>query len=117
MSDQSIISRREALIAAASIGTAVATTQFASAEGPGNRVVPTPDQDASSQKSKPPEEPLLKLSITLTDGQVVTFNAREAVIDFFGSGKLLVRPTGVMPVTGLDPRKGKEDGFNTFRAN
>ena len=112
MSDQSILSRREALLAAASISTVVATTQFASAEGPG-KSQPVPDSERD-QKPKPSEIPSrFKLSITLTDGQVVTFNATEAVIDFGATGQLLVRPTGVMPASGPKPRPQENDPFES----
>ena len=98
MSDQSVISRRDALIAAVSVGAAVA-------------VADASEKDPSGSSKQGDAQ--FKLSITLTDGQIVTFKAREAVIDFGTSGQLLVRPTGVMPMVekGLDPR-GDKNGFN-----
>lgn len=104
MSDQSIISRRDALLAAASLGTAVAVADAGDLESPFRE---------EKVELKPVAVPAqFKLSITLTDGQVVTFNAIEAVVDFGGNAQLLVKPTGVMPTIVARPRANDQDGFS-----
>ena len=46
--------------------------------------------------------PPLKLKITLTDGEIVTLNAAELIIDFGANGQLLVKSNGFLPVQDRD---------------
>lgn len=90
MSDQSL-SRRGALLAAASLGTAIA-------------VADAQAQDAKSREADAPAKPKpFKLSVTLTDGQVVTFQANEATIDFGTAASLLVKSSGITPIVSKGP--------------
>ena len=85
MNEQSPVSRRQALIAAsaATVVGAVASVTNAGQKDSGER-----------SKVAPP----LKLKITLTDGEIVSLNAAELVIDFGANGQLLVKPNGFLPV-------------------
>ena len=90
MNDQVPVSRRDALIAAS---TATALGLVASATNAGDK----PDSDdpkATGDRSR--KAPPLKLKVTLTDGQVVTLNATELVIDYGEKGQLLVQPHGFL---------------------
>lgn len=95
MSEQSL-TRRGALMAAASLGSAIAVADAQAG-------------DANSGDFNSPAIPKqFKLSVTLTDGQVVTFKANEAIIDFGVAAQLIVKPSGIMPiiaggVTALTP--------------
>jgi hypothetical protein len=95
MSDLSAISRRSALVAAVSLGASAAVADD------------SPFEQETSETAKPrrPVIPIqqVKLSITLTDGQVVSFNATQAVIDFGTGSQLLVKSTGVMPIITAGP--------------
>jgi hypothetical protein len=58
---------------------------------------------AGDRGQKPGDEgpralPPLKLKVTLTDGQIVTLNAAELVIDFGANGQLLVKSNALLPV-------------------
>ncbi|MDB5341829.1 MAG: hypothetical protein JWP89_206 [Schlesneria sp.] len=105
MSDQSTMSRREALIAATAV-TSIAVASVANADKPGS--IPADDK-----------APSVTLSVTLTDGQLVQLKATQVVIDFGGDGKLLVKSSGIMPVAAnlrnpkeSKPRNPEEDMFN-----
>lgn len=95
MSEQSL-TRRGALMVAASLGSAIAVADAQAG-------------DTNSGDFNTPAIPKqFKLSVTLTDGQVVTFKANEAIIDFGTAAQLIVKPSGIMPiiaggVTALTP--------------
>lgn len=95
MNEQLPVSRRRALIAAstATVIGAVASVTNAGQQKPADR----PNAARS-----------LKLKITLTDGEIVTLNAAELVIDFGANGQLLVKSNGLVP-GGLDPRGTSPD--------
>ncbi len=84
MSEQSL-TRRGALMAAASLGSALAVADAQAG-------------DINSRERRPADTPTqFKISVTLTDGQVVTFNATQATIDFGTPAILLVKPSGIVP--------------------
>ena len=89
MNEQLPVSRRQALISAstATVIGAVASVTNAGQKETGDR-----------RTAAPP----LKLQITLTDGEIVTLNAAELIIDFGANGQLLVRPNGFLPVQNPD---------------
>ena len=109
MSDKSAISRREALIATTAV-TSLAMGGIANADTPGidpanddtfpipARTRSIPDSaDGFDENNKPPTS--VTLSVTLTDGQIVQLKATQVVVDFGNDGKLLVKPTGAMPMS------------------
>ena len=83
--------RRQALIA----GGAVTATCIGAITTAGEESRKT---DADSKKNAP-----LKLRICLTDGQVVTLQAAELIIDFDAGGRLLVTTDGILPVRDRQP--------------
>lgn len=87
MNEQSPVSRRQALIAA-SAATAIGVVASVTSAGD-----PDPKSGDAQSKIAPP----LKLKVTLTDGQIVTLNAAELVIDYGTNGQLLVKPNGFLP--------------------
>lgn len=111
MSDKSAISRREALIAATAV-TSIAMGGIANADTPGSdqanddafpipaRTRTIPDSaDGFEEDNKPPSS--VTLSVTLTDGQIVQLKATQVVVDFGNDGKLLVKSTGVIPMSAI----------------
>jgi hypothetical protein len=99
MSDQSIMSRREALIAATAVASlaAVNDTEAATPE-----VAPDPYQVEADKMNVLPKDPVLALSITLPDGKRVELIATQLVIDFGGTRKLFVNRGGVMPLPTIE---------------
>jgi hypothetical protein len=94
MSDQSPVSRRSVL-------TAVST---AAVVGLVTRASDAGDKSPDSNHQSP-----LKLQVTLTDGQVLTLNAAEVVIDFGGNGKLCAKPSGILPIgAATDPWRNND---------
>ncbi|MEK6261930.1 MAG: hypothetical protein AABP62_25305 [Planctomycetota bacterium] len=83
------VSRRQALVA---VSTATAIGAIASVTSADDK--PGDKNSGDALKRTPP----LKLKVTLTDGQIVTLNAKELVIDFGTNGQLLVMPNGFLPV-------------------
>lgn len=102
MSHEQPISRRDALMAATVLGAVVGVAQ---AQDNGDKPF---EFGALQQGGKQPSANPLKLQITLTDGQVVTFNASKAVITFGDAGSLVATPSGILPMasgpTGEDPK-------------
>lgn len=96
MNEQLPVSRRQALIAAT---TATAIGAVASVTSAGEK--------PSGERSKIAQP--LKLKITLTDGEIVTLNAAELVIDFGASGQLLVKPNGFLPIRDGGDDQGDKD--------
>lgn len=89
MNEPVSVSRRQALIAASTATAIGAIANVTSADDkPGDK------NSGDASKMAPP----LKLKVTLTDGQIVTLNAKELVIDFGTNGQLLVKPNGFLPV-------------------
>jgi hypothetical protein len=87
MSDQSPVSRRSVLTAVSTAAVVGLVTR------------------ASDAGDKSP----LKLQVTLTDGQVLTLNAAEVVIDFGGNGKLCAKPSGILPIgAATDPWRNND---------
>jgi hypothetical protein len=96
MSDVSPISRRDALIAATALGTVVSVAQANDDDKPfgaGDPGDPRAGQNPTTMKRKP-----LKIQITLTDGQTMTVNATSAVIEFDDGGKIIAKPSGILPL-------------------
>ena len=98
MNDQVPVSRRDALIAAS---TATALGLVASAANADDKPDRS-DQKKGGDRSR--KAPPLKLKVTLTDGQVVTLNATELVIDYGEKGQLVLKPNGYQ----LDPSDQNE---------
>ena len=103
MNEQLPVSRRQALISAstATMIGAVASVTNAGQKETGDRTTAAPP---------------LKLKITLTDGEIVTLNAAELIIDFGANGQLLVKPNGFLPVQdagGSQGNKGPQDKDNS----
>ena len=109
MSDKSPISRREALLAATAV-TSIAMTGIANADTPGSgpanddafpipaRTRAIPDSADGFEENNQPQTSVT-LSVTLTDGQIVQLKATQVVVDYGNDGKLLVKSTGVMPMS------------------
>ena len=97
MNEQLPVTRRDALIAASA---ATALGFVASTANAGDKPDSSDPKAGGDQSRKAPP---LKLKVTLTDGQIVTLNATELVIDYGESGKLLLQPNGFLP----DPNKEK----------
>lgn len=100
MSNDQPISRRDALMAATVLGAVAAVGQADDDQAFGNGFKPSLGErlkanDEDTQKSK--AESSLKLQLTMTDGQVVTFNANQAVITFGGGGALVATSAGILP--------------------
>ena len=99
MIDQSIMSRREILIAATAV-TSLAISSETDAATPDDDA----DQVAADKMNVLPKNPSLSLSVTLLDGKRVELKATQLVIDFGGARKLFVNLGGVMPLSSL-PQK------------
>lgn len=97
MSDQSIMSRREALIAATAV-TSLVVASDTKAATPGE----DPYQVESDKMNVMPKNPALALSVTLLDGKRVELQASQLVIDFGGTRKLFVNLGGVMPLPTIE---------------
>ena len=111
MSDKSSISRRQALMAATAV-TSIAMGGIAIADTVGidpasDDAFPIPARTRSIPDSadgfEETNKPLtsVTLSVTLTDGQIVQLKATQVVVDFGNDGKLLVKSTGVMPMSAI----------------
>ncbi|MDB5346119.1 MAG: hypothetical protein JWP89_4496 [Schlesneria sp.] len=97
MSDQSIMSRREALIAATAVASlAVVSDTEAATSGEDSYQV------ESDKMNVMPKNPTLALSVTLPDGKRVELKATQLVIDFGGTRKLFVNLGGVMPLPTIE---------------
>ena len=92
------VTRREVLIAATTLGvvasaaTAAQPQKDAFDEKPGGG-----DEKPGKEKAHPKSSHQLKLKVTLTDGQVLTLNASEVVLDFGDNGQLVAKPSGILP--------------------
>jgi hypothetical protein len=88
MNEELSVSRRQALFVAGAT-TAIGVVAVAANAG---------DSESKQQLSERSRiAPPLKLKVTLTDGQIVTLNAAELVIDYGEMGQLLVKPNGFLP--------------------
>ena len=98
MNEELPVSRRQALFVA---GAATAIGVVASVANAGD---PKSKPDGERSRIAPP----LKLKVTLTDGQIVTLNAAELVIDYGDNGQLLVKPNGYIPLRDTDDGDGDQ---------
>ena len=99
MNEELPVSRRQALFVAGAATAIGVVASVANAGDPGSKSNGDPSRIA----------PRLKLKVTLTDGQIVTLNAAELVIDYGDNGQLLVKPNGFIPVRDNGHDNGDSD--------